>query len=86
MPRISTYYGVAIHMYYRDHPPPHFHAFYGDREAVINILTAKVIDGELPKRAMRLVAEWTKAHRTELVEDWNRAQAGEPLRPIDPLD
>jgi len=86
MPRISTYYGIAIYMYYRNHAPPHFHAIYGEHEAVIEIATGKVIDGSLPRRALKLVAEWTKAHRTELEEDWDRAQAGQPLQPIDPLD
>jgi hypothetical protein len=86
MPRISKYYGIAIYMYFRDHAPPHFHAIYGEHEAVIEIATAKVMDGSLPKRARRLVVEWAKAHRVELEEDWNRAQAGRPLRPIDPLD
>jgi hypothetical protein len=86
MPRISKYYGIAIYMYFRDHPPPHFHAIYGEHEAVIEISTGKVIDGELPRRALKLVVEWTKAHRTELVQNWARAQAGEPLMPVDPLD
>ena len=29
----------AIRMFYDDHPPPHFHAFYGDEAAVISIET-----------------------------------------------
>jgi hypothetical protein len=73
-------------MYYRDHAPPHFHAIYGEHEAVIEIATAKVIDGSLPRRAKRLVMEWTRKHRTELQDDWGRAQTGQPLAPIDPLD
>ena len=74
MPRISTYYGIAIYMYFRDHAPPHFHAIYGEHEAVIDIETAKVIDGSLPRRALKLVVEWTKAHREELEDDWRRAK------------
>src|SRR3954447_25448057 len=30
VPRISEFYGIVIEMYYADHPPPHFHARYGD--------------------------------------------------------
>jgi Domain of unknown function (DUF4160) len=86
MPRISTYYGIAIYMYFRDHSPPHFHAIYGEHEAVIDIETAKVIDGSFPRRALKLVVEWTKAHRAELEDDWGRAQAGEPLHSIEPLE
>src|ERR1044072_5535364 len=33
MPRISSFYGIVIEMYYGDHPPHHFHARYGDRRA-----------------------------------------------------
>jgi hypothetical protein len=86
MPRISKYYGIAIYMYYQDHAPPHFHAIYGEHEAVIGIAGGKLLEGELPKRALKLVKAWTKLHRQELHENWGRAQVGEPLQPIDPLD
>jgi len=43
MPRISRFYGILIYMYYRDHPPPHFHALYGDHEALIDILTGELL-------------------------------------------
>jgi hypothetical protein len=73
-------------MYYQDHLPPHFRAIYGEREAVIGIANAKVLEGMLPTRATKLVKAWAKLHRKELQENWERAQAGEPLRQIDPLD
>jgi hypothetical protein len=28
MPTISWFYGIAIRMYFLDHPPPHFQAMY----------------------------------------------------------
>jgi hypothetical protein len=34
MPRISKFFGVVIFMYFNDHLPPHFHAEYGEFEAV----------------------------------------------------
>ena len=77
---------IAIYMYFRNHAPTHFHAIYGEDEAVIEIATAKVLDGSLPRRALKMVIELTKANRTELVEDSDRAQAGQALQPIDPLD
>jgi hypothetical protein len=39
MPRISTFYGIVIAIYYDDHAPPHFHALYSGSEAVIRIET-----------------------------------------------
>jgi hypothetical protein len=86
MPRISKYYGIAIYMYYQDHAPPHFHAIYGEHEAVIDIATAKMLEGALPNRAMKLVKAWARLHRQELQENWERTQAGEALQQIAPLD
>ena len=37
MPELSRFYGIIIRMYFADHAPPHFHAFYGDEEVVIDI-------------------------------------------------
>jgi hypothetical protein len=86
MPRISEFFGIAIRMYYNDHWSPHFHAEYGEHEAVYQIETIEVLRGELPRRAHALVVEWTTLHRGELMENWDRAREGLPLRSIEPLD
>ena len=39
MPEVSRFYGILIRFYYRDHPPAHFHANYGEHEALIEIET-----------------------------------------------
>jgi hypothetical protein len=67
MPTISRFYGVEIRMFYDDHPPPHFHAVYGEFSAQVAIANSEPIGGQLPTRALRLVAEWAAQHRTELV-------------------
>jgi hypothetical protein len=85
MPVISRFLGIAIAIYYRDHAPPHFHALYGDFEITVSIRDGTV-NGEFPRRAQGLVLEWLDQHRAELVADWDRAQAGEALLPIAPLD
>src|SRR5437868_1804837 len=71
MPTISTFYGILIQMFWRDHVPPHFHALYAEHEAQIDIRTLEVIEGDLPKRALVLVLEWASEHRSELMEDWD---------------
>lgn len=86
MPRISEFFGIAIRMYYNDHWPPHFHAEYGEREAVYQIETIEVLRGALPRRAHALVVEWTTLHRGELMENWERAREGLSLKSIEPLD
>lgn len=85
VPRISTFYGIVIAMYYRDHHPPHFHAIYAEHEAQIVIETLEPLAGELPARALRLVQEWAVIHRAELQQNWARAAAHLPLSTIEPL-
>ncbi len=75
MPTIAVFYGIYIRMYVRDHPPPHFHAIYGDDVAFVAIETGEIIEGKLPRTAARLVKEWTGLHREELMENWKRAEA-----------
>ena len=86
MPTIAWFYGIAIRMYFRDHPPPHFEAVYGEHEANISIETGEVIVGRLPRAAARLVKEWTLARQDPLRENWRRARAGEPVERIAGLD
>jgi hypothetical protein len=86
MPTISQFFGIAIRMYYDDHPPPHFHAYYGNDAAKISIDTLEIQEGKLPRRALALVLEWAATHRAELSEDWRLADARQPLNPIAPLE
>lgn len=85
MPRVSEFYGIVIYMYRPDHPPAHFHARYGDDVAQIGITSLEVLHGHLPARALRLVREWAGQHTSELLRDWDLAQALEPLVEIAPL-
>ena len=86
MPRLSTFYGITISMYFGDHNPPHFHAFYGSDEAYYDISSGQIIEGRLPRRAAKLVAEWFEVHREELLANWNLAIARKPLKKISPLE
>lgn len=72
-------------MYFDDHPPPHFHAIYGESEALIGINTLAIISGKLPGRALGLVMEWAVLHQIELNEMWEKARQAEPLGKIEPL-
>lgn len=86
MPTISEFFGIVIRMYYQDHAPAHFHAYYGEHSAVMEIETLRVREGRLPRRALGLVVEWAIEHREELLEDWQLAQAHQPLRRVAPLE
>lgn len=86
MPTISMFFGIVIRMYYDDHNPPHFHAYYNDAEAIFSIDTLEVLAGRLPKRANAMVIEWASEHRKELMEDWMLAYDHYPLKQITPLE
>jgi uncharacterized protein DUF4160 len=86
MPTISTFFGVAIRMFFTDHPPPHFHASYQRYRAVLAIESGAIISGALPPAVHRLVRDWAGRHRTELLGNWDRARAKRPLERIPGAD
>jgi hypothetical protein len=85
MPEISRFFGVIIRMYYDDHEPPHFHAIYGSDEAQIGIDPIKLLQGNLPHRALSMVLEWAALHQGELKENWKRLHASQTANKIEPL-
>jgi len=85
VPELSRFLGIVITMFYRDHAPPHFHAFYGDFEIEVSIEDG-VVTGKFPKRALRHVLEWYDLHKVELLEDWMLASQRKPLKKIAPLE
>jgi len=84
MPQISAFYGLIILMNFKDHAPPHFHVWYGDYKITVTIQDGIVI-GKMPQRALRMVFEWLEIHREELFQEWQKAQKGETLKQILPL-
>jgi hypothetical protein len=85
MPEICRFFGISIKMYFADHPPPHFHAEYGEYDAVIDIHNLVVIGGSLPPRALGLVIEWAAQHQADLLKLWERAANYQPLHKLPPL-
>jgi hypothetical protein len=85
MPRISSFFGIVIEMYFKDHPPPHFHALYAGEKASIDIATGDVIRGSISPRALRLVREWLDLHREEMELNFRLAEDEETPKKIDPL-
>ena len=86
MPELCRFYGISIRLHFRDHNPPHFHALYGEHEAVIEINSISVVEGRLPSRARRLEEEWASLHQDEQMAAWVRVQRLEPPGRIAPLD
>lgn len=82
MPEIARFYGLIIKLFFSDHPPPHFHVVYGEYNALFNIETLDVIEGDLPNRAKKLVIEWATRYQNELLEMWI-AQKFHKLPPLE---
>ncbi|MBR2704476.1 MAG: DUF4160 domain-containing protein [Clostridia bacterium] len=73
MPILSSFYGIVIKMYFQqsEHNPPHIHAIYGEYIGAIDIKTGELMEGDLPKRALKLVQEWLDINRKEVLNMWN---------------
>ena len=72
MPVLSRFYGIVIRMYFlqKEHNPPHIHAIYGENVAAVAIEDGKVLEGDLPAKALEMVREWLSEHRDELLSIW----------------
>ena len=87
MPTLSMFYGILIKMNWNDtgrHKLPHFHAFYGDYEAVFGI-DGEVISGKFPGKQGAFVKAWALLHEDDLKANWQLALNGEETFRIDPL-
>jgi hypothetical protein len=85
MPEICRFDGIVISMFWKDHAPPHFHAVYGEHEAVVSIDPVRLLEGRLPPRQLRQVMRWADRRSMELWVDWERAMTDRPLLRIAPL-
>ena len=74
MPEIVRFYGIVIKLFFSDHPSPHFHVIYGEYNALFDIQSLEVIEGDLPSRAKKLTIEWAAIYQRELLEMWEKQQ------------
>jgi hypothetical protein len=85
LPKLSEFFGISIYMYWRDHPPAHFHAMYSGDEVLISIADLSVLEGTVSPRALGLIIEWATLHHAELQKAWADARSLQPLTTIEPL-
>ena len=85
MPEISRFLGIVIGIFYSEYGVAHFHAVYGEHEISVEVESGR-IHGQFPARALRLVLEWAELHKGELLENWELARQGQPLKQIAPLE
>lgn len=68
MPEIDRISGIRICVFSNDHLPPHFHASYGEYEALIDIRKGTVIAGGLPRKKSREALEYLAENLDALLE------------------
>ena len=80
MPRIASFQGLVVNLYFGDHPPPHVHIYAGRvghpgvQAARFSIDSGDLIDGTLPAAKLAAATSWCRRHREALSADWGRAQ------------
>ena len=85
MPTISMFYGILIKMYYDDHNPPHFHAFYNNYTAIFDF-EGELLNGNMPIKQCKLISAWAIIHKEELLANWKLSENSESLFSINPLN
>lgn len=85
MPEISRFLGISIKMFFNDHAPPHFHAFYGEYQASFCLNTLGIIEGWVPPRIRGYIVEWASLNIDDLFVDWEIARVKGTLNKIEGL-
>ena len=86
MPEICRFYGIIIRMFFRDYLPPHFHVEYAEHKGKVNINDGELIEGTMPKKALRLVQAWAEIHKDELLANYEQSLVeGGIISKIEPL-
>ena len=88
MPEISFFYGIKITMNREANAPhhqAHFHALYGEYEAVYST-EGELLAGSLPPRQTKFVVAWAAFHKAELDDNWYLAISHGACFRIDPLN
>ena len=86
MPTLAIFFGIIVRMWHDDHPPPHIHVEYQGFEALVEIASGEIREGNLPRKVAAIVKEWCLVHQRELQDNWQRAQRFEPLERIQGAD
>jgi hypothetical protein len=85
MPEISRFFGIIIRMFNDDHGLPHFHAFYQNFGASVEVESG-IVRGDLPPRILGFVQEWRALHKQELLACWHEGIASKKFPKVEPLE
>jgi len=73
---------IKIFFQISEHNPQHIHCIYGEYNGAIDIKDIKLIEGDLPQKALAMALEWTTLHQEELLKIWE-TQEFKKLPPLE---
>lgn len=76
MPKLASVDGIDIYMYFKDHAPPHVHAFYGDDEVLVVVRDGSVYAGAIPTSKLVLVRQYVADNVDTLLARWDTYGGG----------
>lgn len=85
MPTISMFRGIKVCIYWNDHLPPHFHAYYGGCEVLVSIEDLEVLEGSMASKQLKMLLGWAAFHQDELRDNWELAKDKQELFAIEPM-
>jgi hypothetical protein len=61
--------GLRVDIYSREHLPVHIHVKYGEKEALIDVRSSKILMGNIPSRKLKIIEVWlNEGERRSLIE------------------
>jgi hypothetical protein len=70
MPRVGSFGGNEIYMYFADHNPPHVHIYCAEYAASVVIATGTTLAGTMPAKQLQAAREWIDEQRATLLAQW----------------
>ena len=74
MPTLAIFDGIRILMYLNDHAPPHFHIRKAEQKAAMEIVSGRLMQGQLDRGTLRKVQAWREVNQSALLQAWNLGQ------------
>jgi hypothetical protein len=85
MPIISTFFGIIIRMFYKEHEPEHFHAEHAGQHAKCDFSGNLIAGAIRSRKARQRIRRWAELHKSDLEANWAKMKAGRPLESVAPL-
>jgi len=75
MPLIKRFAHCQVRINLKDHAPPHFHVLMRDgKEALIEISSREILQGNVPRREILEVLQWAASNRNMLMNKFEELQ------------